>query len=761
MRDDRELRLPGLEGEGSIRIDRWGIPHIRAASARDAFFLQGFNAARDRLWQIDLWRKRGLGRLAADFGPGYLMQDRASRLFLYRGPMAREWPNYGPDAEAICTAFASGINAFIALVEAGVQPMPDTFTRFGTRPARWLPEDVVRIRIHCLSRNAGSEFARMQTIRAAGPALDTLRQPLTPPVPPEEFALTPDPSLPPDALAAYELATAPVTFEPERLNAALADAALWSRTAPQGAQPKEGSNNWAVSGRHTTTGRPIMASDPHRAFGTPSLRYLVHLQAPGLSLIGAGEPSSPGIMAGHNGAAAFSLTIFPADQEDLHILDTDGVTVRQHDGQRQPLTAIDETIEVRGQPPQPVTLRFADGAPVVWLDQARGLGLAVRTVFTEPGTAPYMAALAAMRATSPDAFRAALTGWGAPTVNMVYADTQDRIAWQVAGFMPRRNGWRGIVPVPGDGRFTWNGFLTAADLPGETDPARGFVHSANAFNVPDWDHAAAPLGFEWEADGRADRIAEVLGAGPTDVARSCALQTDTLSPLALLLVGCLPGADDPATRMLRGWDGCIDAGSAAALLFETWLSLHLRPALLDRVPAVLRASFAGGDISAVIDLFAGKLPELADSLDLTEASAREAMLTATLQAAWQRVEARDGDPDGWRWGKAHAACFHGAADDAAVAQGLEVGGSGTTVMLTDYDPPSLTPSVGASVRMVVDVGDWDASRWINTPGQSGDASHPHAADLAAIWARGDYVPMLFSNAAVEAATEGVWRLLPG
>jgi len=192
------------------------------------------------------------------------------------------------------------------------------------------------------------------------------------------------------------------------------------------------------------------------------------------------------------------------------------------------MAVVEERAECRGHEPQRIELRFAAGAPVLWEDPGRRLALALRTVMTEPGTAPYMACLASSRATSPEAFRAGLAGWGAPTVNQVYADVEGRIAWQVAGFVPRRRGWRGLAPVPGDGRFVWEGFLSAVELPGEDDPARGFVLSANEMNLPeDWDHAAAPLGFEWHADGRAERIAEVLGAISRGGFSKIALITDS------------------------------------------------------------------------------------------------------------------------------------------------------------------------------------------------------------------------------------------
>lgn len=157
----------GLRAPAEIAIDCWGIPHLRASTCDDLFFVQGFNAARDRLWQIDLWRKRGLGLLAADFGPGYLAQDYAARLFLYRGDMVAEWASYAPDAQAICQAFVAGINAYVALIEREPARLPAEFRLFSTRPARWATDDVVRVRSHALTRNAISEVRRANVLKRA------------------------------------------------------------------------------------------------------------------------------------------------------------------------------------------------------------------------------------------------------------------------------------------------------------------------------------------------------------------------------------------------------------------------------------------------------------------------------------------------------------------------------------------------------------------------------------------------------------------
>lgn len=766
-----EHPVTGLSSPVTIKIDRWGLAHIRAQTVPDLFFAQGFNAARDRLWQIDLWRKRGLGLLAADFGPGYLMQDRAARLFLYRGEMEPEWAAYGEDAEMICSAFAKGINAAVDLVLAGDLPMPEEFQTLDTKPAHWAPEDVVRIRTHCLTRNAGSELARAQVLALADPDTDLLRVPLNPPVDASEWSVNAGAGLPPHALAVFELATAPVTFSPERLAAKIEDADSWSRvdsrktviTAPS----MEGSNNWVVSGQRTASGRMIMASDPHRAHAAPSLRYMVHLKAPGVDVIGAGEPSSPGIMAGHNGHAAFSLTIFCADQEDLMVYDTnpEAPNTYRYGAGWDEMRTLPERFAVRGYPDQELDLQFTCHGPVVWRDPENRRAVALRTLFTEAGTAPYMASLKTMRANSFAQFRQDAETWGAPSVNLVYGDITGDFGWQAAGYVPRRTGWRGLVPVAGDGQFEWNGYMTASDLPSLDNPACGFVHSANEMNLPLEAQTGPAIGHEWYEDLRAARIAEALSIREDhDVSTSVDLQTDTFSPFAPRLIALLPD-DAEGAEMLRGWDGRSEAASGPALLFELWLSSHLRPALLELIAPDpdLRRYLVPGNIPVVTVLLEGAHPELSRRTGLDEDGARDRLLRETLAAAVRDATGRFGPPEDWRWGDLHQGWFDHAL--TPVQAGFDLGpwpksGSSTSIMLAHYEAADYRVRVGASVRMVIDVGEWDNSLWINAPGQSGMAGSAHLQDLAPLWAKGEYVPLAYSDAAVDSVTSRIITLRP-
>ncbi|MCQ4160571.1 penicillin acylase family protein [Roseomonas sp. GC11] len=774
------LRLAGLRQPASIQVDRWGIPHLRAENEHDLFLVQGFNAARDRLWQIDLWRKRGLGLLAADFGPGYLAQDRAARLFLYRGDMQAEFDAYAPDARAICEAFVAGINAYVALVEAEPARLPAEFRALGTRPARWAAEDVVRIRSHSLTRNAMSEVLRAIILSRADLATDLLRknlEPMTEPVRAEGLDLS---ALGTEVLAQFKLATAGVTFSAARLAAPLEEWRRWGSVTDlgevvQGAE-MEGSNNWAIHGSRTESGRPILASDPHRAHAAPSLRYIVHLDSPGFNAIGAGEPAVPGISIGHNGTAAFALTIHGADQEDVYVYETaeeDADSYRYGDG-FEPMRRITERFAVKGHEDQELVLRFTRHGPVIARDGAARRAVAIRSVWAMPGAAPYLGSLSAMRARSLEEFRQALRRWGTPSVNKVYADVTGTIAWTPAGYAPQRPNWDGLLPVPGDGRYEWSGLLDPAEHPWRIDPPAGFVHSANEQNLPpDWPHAEKTYGYEWNDGARATRIAEALTRGPLlTLADSTALQTDVESlparRLCALLLALPRGAAPEfwaAQTLLEEWDHRLEADSAAAALFEVFLSKHLKPRLLALlVPeATLRPLLVPQDMESLLRVV--EQPDARFGAD--PVAGRDALLAECLLAAFRDCVERMGlCPTEWNWGRLHHGYFAHALqglspETAAMDVGpFPLGGSAQTPMHTGYRPSDFRCNHGASVRLVMDVGAWDNSLCINAPGQSGDPASPHYADLAPHWARGAYVPLLYSREAVAAMEMQRITLLP-
>ncbi|HLZ83670.1 MAG TPA: penicillin acylase family protein, partial [Caulobacteraceae bacterium] len=486
------MTAEGLQSPAEIIVDRWGIPHIYAASRHDAFFVQGWNAARDRLWQLDLWRKRGLGRLSASFGPAYLAQDRATRLFLYRGDMEAEWAAYGPDARASTEAFVAGINAYVAQVRSGAAPLPVEFGLTKSAPEPWAVDDVVRIRSHGISNNAQSEALRARVVAAGGVEADRLRRKLDPPHQIEVPEGLNPADVPADILADYVLATQEVSFTATAGAPSLAERAEQAST--------QGSNNWAIAPARTTTGRPILASDPHRVLVAPSIRYIAHLEAPGLAVIGAGELHLPGVTIGHNARIAFAITTFMVDQADLYVYELNPENARQYRyaGAWEEMRLVRETVAVRGEADREVELAFTRHGPVLKIDAAAHRAFAMRSVWFEPGTSPYFAAARYQTAGDWAAFREALTHWGAAAMNFVYADVDGNIGWSPAGLIPRRSNWDGLTPVPGDGRYEWGGFLTQDELPSQFNPERGWVATANEMNLPPgYPAGTLNIGYEW------------------------------------------------------------------------------------------------------------------------------------------------------------------------------------------------------------------------------------------------------------------------
>jgi penicillin amidase len=642
------LEVAGLGADAEILVDRWGIPHIYAASQSDAFFVQGFNAARDRLWQIDLWRKRGLGLLAGEFGPAYVERDRAARLLLYRGHMDAEWACYGADARARTTSFVAGINAYIDLIERDPARMPAEFREVGTAPARWDPDDVARCRSHARVRNLDDEVIRMNVVAEFGLEADRLHRKLQP----EWTVRVPDGlephTIPPAVMQTYLLGCEPT--------------AIGSAT-PAEALSNTGSNNWALMPARTTTGRAILASDPHRVHDQPSLRYIAHLVAPGLNVIGAGEPAIPGVSLGHNEQLAFSLTIHPSDQEDLYVyeLDVDDPDLYRYGAGFERMQVVVETVPVRGGDPVSVELRFTRHGPVLHVDHVNRRAYALRSVWWEPGSAAYMASLAYLTASSIEEYRSALLGWGAPSANHVVADTAGHIAWTAAAIVPVRREWDGLMPVPGDGSHEWAGFVQLSTLLRADDPACGWLGTANQMNLPmDFEWQTHKTGFEWTDAARYARLSEALASGQWSIEDTLALQTDVVSVTARRVCGLLDRVAQPgaaaARSYLSAWDHRLAADSGPAALFEIWFSQHLLPALPRLLgPAGLAARLGVPDTALALDL----LEQAAHGgFGDDKAAARDQLLIETLEAAWQDARRRLGeDSAAWRWGALHQAFF--------------------------------------------------------------------------------------------------------
>jgi penicillin amidase len=777
--------VPGLSQKAEIVVDRWGIPHVYAATEADLFFAQGFNAARDRLWQLDLWRRQGEGKLAEAFGARFVAQDRAARLFLYRGDLDAEFASYHPRAREILTAFTNGINAFVDLANANPALLPMEFEITGARPGHWTPTTPL-IRLYGLTRNLSREVNLAQLVSLMGTAaverVSYFQPPATlEPAPGVDLSL-----IGPSSIAAYTLARNGVTFRPEDITARMPRAAKvrWARRlstpgsleSDNPFQRRVESNNWTISGRLTATGKPLLSGDPHRAQSVPSLRYIAHLNGPGWNVIGAGEPALPGISLGHNERIAYALTIFSfADEEDLYVYDTNPGNPNQYryQGAWEDMEVVTEPIAVRGAAPVAGVLKFTRHGPVISEDAAHGKAYALRAAYLEhEGTAVYLSSLRIDQARNWDEFVAGMEKHYTPSENMVYADVDGNIGWFGGSIAPLRPNWNGMLPVAGDGTYEWSGYFDTALLPRILNPAEGFFATANEYNIPDGYPYTSFSAHEWTDPFRVDRIKEVLRSGTAfTVEDAMRLQYDELSLPARTLVPMLAGLSsaDPAVQAaldaLSAWSFVLSTDSVAATIYEYWVTQLHRDVFALYVPPAARATFGLGARAKLIELVTA--PDAAFGAD--PEAGRDAVLLSSLTKAVAQIQAKLGsDTSQWQWGKLHHMTYEHAlspaVDDATRAQldvgPLPQGGDGYTVHNTGFRLSDFNQTGGASYREVIDLADFDRSRTLNSPGQSGDPTSPHYQDLFPRWARGEFVPMLFSRDAVMPNAVHVYELKP-
>ena len=397
---DGELVIPGLRDTVEVIRDRWGIPHIYARNTDDLFFAQGYVQAQDRLWQMELWRRYNGGRLAEIVGPQAVGHDRLLRLIQYQGPWDdTEFTSYHPQARQIFTAFANGVNAYI---EGHRGNLPVEFKLTGISPAPWTLNDVVlRVPARSLA-SARSEIRFALAVARLGAAEATRRSQ------PDPFIEVPlvrglDMSIfSEDVLDALggSLPVVPFPRPPllEPFRGASGAAASLDFGTPE---DSPGSNNWVVSGQRTASGAVILANDPHRQVTNPSLRYIVHLNAPGWDVVGATEPAIPGVAIGHNGRVGWGITIVGTDYDDVFVeeLNPENPNQAKWQGQWYPLRVVDDTIQVRGETPRTIQRKYSRHGPVFFEDRVRHRAYALRSTLQERGTAEYLGALRLNQAT--------------------------------------------------------------------------------------------------------------------------------------------------------------------------------------------------------------------------------------------------------------------------------------------------------------------------------------------------------------------------
>jgi penicillin G amidase len=773
------IQVAGLSEPVEILRDRWGIAHIYATNEEDLFFAQGYNAAQDRLFQLELFRRQATGTAAEVFGRHELNRDIGARLHQFRGDLKQELDFYHPRGEQIVNAFVRGVNAYVAATERAPSLLPVEFQLLGLTPGRWTPEVVIS-RHQGLLANIRQEVSFARAVHRLGAA--QVRQIVY--FQGGEPVLEPDPaldlgSIPDNVLELYDAFREPLRFVPAQIaadhrNGDAAFARLSAERQVDGHRVADdrdiGSNNWVIHGARTQGTFPIMANDPHRLQSAPSLRYWVHLVAPGWNVIGGGEPVLPGLSIGHNGYGAWGLTIFGNDTEDLYVYDTNPANPNEYRyrDQWEAMRIVKDMIPVKGESPAPVEYKYTRHGPVLFEDTARRKAYALRAAWMDIGGAPYLASLRMNQARTWEEFRQACSYNRIPAENMVWADREGNIGYQAAGIQPLRRNWSGLLPVPGDGRYEWDGYLPITALPHAFNPPQGFFVTANHYLMPNdypWPEA---MHYTWADPYRNARITEVLGSGRLfSVAEVARLQNDDLSIPARGLMPLLRDlplqvpASARARDALLAWDYVLDKDSVPAGIYAMW-----QRRLLANVRALMLPEGVNLPISMKRTIDWVLAPGGAFGANPT--AGRDALLARSLDEAVAELTKKLGsDMAAWRYGQEgfhHARIPHplGDAVNAATRARLEVGpaprgGDAFTVTATGNTDNQTS---GGSFKIIADTEDWDNSVGQNNPGQSGNPDSPHYRDLFEMWAQGKYFPVAYSRSKVESVTGGRVVLQP-
>ena len=768
------LTVDGLDQPVEILKDKWGISHIYAETEHDLFFAQGYNAARDRLFQFEIWRAQATGTTAEILGPRAIARDHGTRLFKFRGDMGSEMSHYHPRGVDIITSFVHGVNAYIdeALEDPDALPLP--FHLLGIEPRHWT-EEVVISRHQGLLGNIGTELRIGRAVCLIGEEQVKELQYFHPHEP--DLSLDPlidcESLLENDILGLYNAYRGSIRFEPEDIMLAghrAGDAEFSQLAAVLREEERElneraiddiGSNNWVVSGDLTQDGWPMMINDPHRAQSSPSLRYWAHLIGPGWNVIGGGEPEIPGISIGHNEYGAWGLTVFNTDGEDLLVYETNPENPDQYrfQGQWETMRIIEETIEVKGGDPVTVELKYTRHGPVTFEDAERNLAYAVRPAWMEFGGAPYLASLRMNQSRNWEEFVEASNYSNIPGENMIWADRDGNIGWQAVGIAPIRRNFSGLVPVPGDGRYEWDGYLPIKAKPSEYNPDRGYIETSNSnYTPPDYPYLDA-IAYTWTDPYRWARGSEVLASGRKfNMMDMIELQHDYLSIPARSLVPMLRTLDaadervEQARRRLLDWNHVLDADSVEAGIYVAFERQLLDNIDSLKVPEEAQSLLRIG-MKTTIDMLLAPDGDFGDD----PIAGRDAFLLDTLAQAVDTLTDRFGaDMEDWVYGQEnykHALIRHPLAPavNEEMRERLNVGPlprGGNSYTLGNTGSGDNQTS-GASFRIFVDTRDWDNTLGMNTPGQVGDPDSPLYDNLFELWANDRVFPAFYSRDKIE------------
>ncbi len=721
------LRLPGLKAPVTVARDEYGVPRLVAANADDAYFALGFIHAQDRLWQMEMQRRLGAGRLAEVIGEKALPTDKFMRTLGLHQLAEQSFQLLVPEVRHALESYAAGVNAYLTHHSG---PLPAEFLLLRFTPEPWKPADSLvwgRLMALQLSGNWWDKLLRARLLRLLPPAQVTDLWPAYPHGGPTTLGLS-------DELLDHMLGAIPDSL-----------------------RPRLASNLWVVSGDRSETGKPLLANDPHLDFQAPILWYLAVIEAPGLALSGATVPGVPFHLLGHNRRIAWGITTTSSDTMDLFIEKPAGGGYLTPNG-AAPFQVHDELIRVHGSSPVTITVRQTRHGPIIsdlLGDRADGQLLALSATALDPDDRTAQSFYRLNRAGNWAEFNAALEDFQSPQQNIAYADVDGHIGMVSPGRVPIRKNGDGSLPRPGwSGKYDWTGWVPFDALPRVFDPPSGIIVNANNKVVPD-DYPYL-LTSTWPEPYRAERIIERLNERRRhSVDDMMSMQMDETSLMARelkpLLLEFPPHGKRAAAAyaILKTWSGVTSADLAAPLIFETW-ALRLQQELLSpwlRENAGRFHSLRPLFLKAVLS---GRTVWCGAPGQRTPPDCAQKVAEA-LDHALDDIARRYGaDMSQWKWGEAHQAVF-----DAMLYRYIPVlstmtrlsaatGGDDFTVQRGSFleAAPGVFHNVhGAGMRAVYDLADLDDSRFVIATGQSGSPLSPHWGDLLDPWRQGETITL--------------------
>ena len=760
------VRLAGLEGAVKVYRDGYGIPRIKAKSEIDAFFVQGFVTAQDRLWHMEYDRRRGAGRWAEAVGELAVAQDTLMRRFRLEASAKADHRVMDQHTKAVFGAYAAGVNAFINSGDA----LPIEYRITGLEPEPWQPWDsliVYKVR-HIFMGVFESKIWRARMVREIGP--DAAGR-LFPGFEPGHLMI-----LPPGATA------------PGPLDAGLKELAEGAANLNYLDEMDSGSNSWVLRGAETATGKPILAGDSHRALDTPNVYYQNQVACPEFDVVGLSFPGVPGFPHfGHNGHVAWSVTHTAADYHDLYI-------ERFMKGERQgepnkylfrdkwlEAETHDETIKVWGGSDVHTTVTVTQHGPVIGGDPAQGSGLAFKYTATEKASTWPRILWAMLRAETCSELADGMRDWVDPCNNFLFADIHGDMGYLCRGRIPIRSRINGWLPVPGwTGEHEWQGDIPFEELPRSINPPEGYIATAN--NRPVDDDYPYYIAIDFTPEFRVKRVTEGLKSLDRPSAKDMAevhAQMVSIPALAYLdvikQVEPLDHASAEAKDRLLAWNGEMAAGRVEPTIYSAMRDALLKEVLETNLPAKLAEEAwhpADRGLGSFTNRLKAQLVGMIGSNDRSLLPEGETWSTAVSRALSEAVSTLRGrlgvGMDQWQWEKVHqarpkhtlSAAFPelaGLLDPPAIP----TSGDGDTPLQGGYSPSAPATVTSLSVaRYAYDPSNWENSLWVVPLGSSGHPGSLHYADQSETWRQVEMITMGYDWTEIEASCETEQTLEP-